>query len=212
METITETVTARQFRAQLSSLVNHTVYAHGRVGLDRYGQLVAVLIGIDDFQRLRRLESAPGALDPEDDAFQMGVRMLAEAAAEKAVLDDGARAGDLWRGKVPRPVHARRPVAPRRGTISHRTEDAEHRDEAHGGEAHRGEEHGGEEHGGEGEWVDEGDWVDGGAGRDGVHAGGEGDADDAGDVGDAGDDGDADDGDADDGVRAGGEGAAWVSR
>jgi hypothetical protein len=35
------------------------------VGLWRYGELVAVLIGVDDFRLLRRLEENPGAREVE---------------------------------------------------------------------------------------------------------------------------------------------------
>ncbi|GIG34656.1 type II toxin-antitoxin system Phd/YefM family antitoxin [Cellulomonas pakistanensis] len=65
METITKEVTAREFRSGLASMVNEVAFGGGRVGLWRYNELVAVLIGVDDFRLLRRLEQDPGAREVE---------------------------------------------------------------------------------------------------------------------------------------------------
>lgn len=78
MDTLTRTVTARQLRAELASIVNQAAYARGRIGLDRYGQLVAVVIGIEDFQRLRRLEDEPGALHAEETLDELAARLMRE--------------------------------------------------------------------------------------------------------------------------------------
>ena len=65
MDTITREVTARQLRGELATLVNEAAYGNGRIALHRYGSLVAVLIGVEDFQKLRRLEENPGARERE---------------------------------------------------------------------------------------------------------------------------------------------------
>lgn len=65
METITREVTARQLRSELATLVNEAAYGNGRIALHRYGTLVAVLIGLDDFQKLRRFEADPDARERE---------------------------------------------------------------------------------------------------------------------------------------------------
>ena len=65
METITREATAREFRNHLATMVNEVAFGHGRVGLWRYNELVAVLIGVDDFRLLRRLEEEPGVREVE---------------------------------------------------------------------------------------------------------------------------------------------------
>lgn len=65
METITREVTARQLRSELATFVNEAAYGNGRIALHRYGTLVAVLIGVDDFQKLRRFEAAPDSRERE---------------------------------------------------------------------------------------------------------------------------------------------------
>lgn len=98
MESLTRTLTARQLRGGLSSVVNEALFARGRIGLDRYGQLVAVVIGPDDLFRLERLEKEPGALDAEMTLQQIAHRILergrrarAEAAAAEQVADEVLR-------------------------------------------------------------------------------------------------------------------------
>ncbi len=78
MQTLTREVTARQFRSELASLANEASFGRGRIGLHRYGRLVAVLIGVDDFQRLRRLESKPGALDAEESLDDLAIRLMTQ--------------------------------------------------------------------------------------------------------------------------------------
>jgi|GEM_PF-3211715 len=93
METLTREATAREFRRDLAACVNEVAYGDGRVGVARYGQLVAVLIGMDDFRRLRRLEDERedreivetddiGELDEVEDAERLQQeRDLAELSA-----------------------------------------------------------------------------------------------------------------------------------
>jgi PHD/YefM family antitoxin component YafN of YafNO toxin-antitoxin module len=89
MNTLTREVTARQFRAELATLSNEAAFARGRIGLHRYGALVAVLIGVEDFQRLRRLESAPGALEAEESLDELAQRLIAEGQAVRRALEGG---------------------------------------------------------------------------------------------------------------------------
>lgn len=84
MKTVTREVTARQLRSELASLVNEVAFGGGRVVLHRYGRAVAFLIGVDDFQRLRRLESAPGALDAEETLDELSARLIREGREERA--------------------------------------------------------------------------------------------------------------------------------
>jgi antitoxin (DNA-binding transcriptional repressor) of toxin-antitoxin stability system len=65
MDTITRDVTARQLRGELATLVDEAAYGDGRIAQHRYGSLVAVLIGVEDVQKPRRLEEDPGARERE---------------------------------------------------------------------------------------------------------------------------------------------------
>lgn len=65
MDTITHEVGARELRSRLATLVNEAAYGGARVAVERYGTIVAVLVSADDFARLVRLESLPGALSAE---------------------------------------------------------------------------------------------------------------------------------------------------
>lgn len=87
MKTVTREVTARQLRSELASLVNEVAFGGGRIVLHRYGRAVAFLIGVDDFQRLRRLESAPGALDAEETLDELSARLIREGREERAAAD-----------------------------------------------------------------------------------------------------------------------------
>lgn len=94
MDTITREVTARQLRGELATLVNEAAYGNGRIALHRYGSLVAVLIGIEDFQKLRRLEDDPHAreVEPFDEwAYRVAAEHRAglEAAAGAHQVEDG---------------------------------------------------------------------------------------------------------------------------
>jgi prevent-host-death family protein len=91
MSTLTREVTARELRAHLGSLVDEAAYGHGRIGLHRYGSLVAVLIGVDDFIRLQRLEDQPGALDAEESLDEWAARVIAEGRAARAAEEEARR-------------------------------------------------------------------------------------------------------------------------
>jgi prevent-host-death family protein len=74
MVTLNSSVSARELRDDLASVVSRASYGHERVGITRHGKLAAVVIGIDDLELLEQLED-------ERDA--------AEFAAAKAEDDDG---------------------------------------------------------------------------------------------------------------------------
>ncbi len=93
MESLTRTLTARQLRSGLSSVVNEALFARGRIGLDRYGQLVAVVIGADDFFRLERLEKLPGALDAEMTLNEIARRMIERGRRERAEREEATGEG-----------------------------------------------------------------------------------------------------------------------
>lgn len=57
-DTVTSSVSARQLRAELSSIVGRVAFGHERIGLTRNGKLAAVVIGVDDLELLEQLEDA----------------------------------------------------------------------------------------------------------------------------------------------------------
>ncbi|VTR77004.1 type II toxin-antitoxin system Phd/YefM family antitoxin [Cellulomonas hominis] len=94
MSTLTREVTARELRAHLGSLANEAAYGRGRIGLHRYGSLVAVLIGVDDFIRLQRLEAEPGALHAEESLDEWAARVIADGRASRAADEEARRVAD----------------------------------------------------------------------------------------------------------------------
>ncbi|MGK2854180.1 MAG: type II toxin-antitoxin system Phd/YefM family antitoxin [Microbacteriaceae bacterium] len=58
MDTITSSVSARELRTELSSIVGRVAFGHERIGLTRNGKLTAVVIGVDDLELLEQLEDA----------------------------------------------------------------------------------------------------------------------------------------------------------
>jgi len=58
MDTVTSSVSARELRTELSTIVGRVAFGHERIGLTRNGKLAAVVIGIDDLELLERLEDA----------------------------------------------------------------------------------------------------------------------------------------------------------
>jgi prevent-host-death family protein len=58
MDSVTSSVSARELRADLSSIVGRVSFGHERIGVTRNGKLAAVVIGIDDLELLEQLEVA----------------------------------------------------------------------------------------------------------------------------------------------------------
>lgn len=133
METITREVSARQLRSELAAITNEAAYARGRIALHRYGSIVAVLIGVDDFERLLRLESAPGALLDEETVDEMAQRWLREGEATRRAESAEQRAewadqrAELAKQRADEET-ARADLAERRAAeLQLRAEVAEHR-------------------------------------------------------------------------------------
>jgi len=57
MDTVTSSVSARELRAELSTIVGRVAFGHERIGLTRNGKLAAVVIGVEDLELLERLEA-----------------------------------------------------------------------------------------------------------------------------------------------------------
>ena len=58
MDTVTSSVSARELRTELSTIVGRVAFGHERIGLTRNGKLTAVVIGVEDLELLERLEDA----------------------------------------------------------------------------------------------------------------------------------------------------------
>lgn len=58
MDTLSKSVSARELRTDLSSIVGRVAYGHERIGLTRNGKLAAVVIGVEDLELLEQLEDA----------------------------------------------------------------------------------------------------------------------------------------------------------
>ncbi|MBT2517062.1 type II toxin-antitoxin system Phd/YefM family antitoxin [Streptomyces sp. ISL-90] len=75
MVAVNGSVTTRELRQDLASVLGRAAFGHERVGITRHGKLAAVVIGVDDLEAL--------------EAFEM-MRDVEEFKAAKAV-DDGER-------------------------------------------------------------------------------------------------------------------------
>ena len=58
MDTVSSSVSARELRTELSSIVGRVAFGHERIGLTRNGKLTAVVIGVEDLELLEQLEEA----------------------------------------------------------------------------------------------------------------------------------------------------------
>ncbi|ANC31885.1 type II toxin-antitoxin system prevent-host-death family antitoxin [Isoptericola dokdonensis] len=84
MDTLDRQITTRALRDGLSDVVSRVAFGHERVGITRNGKLTAVLVDVDDFATLERLEDAADvAAYDEATAEDDGTRYeLREVAAE----------------------------------------------------------------------------------------------------------------------------------
>ncbi|CUW07797.1 Prevent-host-death family protein [Propionibacterium freudenreichii subsp. shermanii] len=55
---MTDTVSTRELRSQLSDVLGRAMYAGDRIGVTRNGKLAAVVIGVADLEALEALEMA----------------------------------------------------------------------------------------------------------------------------------------------------------
>ncbi|MDN6799535.1 MAG: type II toxin-antitoxin system Phd/YefM family antitoxin, partial [Propionibacterium sp.] len=56
--TVTDTVSTRELRSQLSDVLGRAMYAGDRIGVTRNGKLAAVVIGVADLEAREALEMA----------------------------------------------------------------------------------------------------------------------------------------------------------
>ena len=75
MDTVTNEVSTRELRAQLSDVLGRAMYAGERIGVTRNGKLAAVVISVADLEAL--------------EAFEMAHDVVAYREAKAA--DDGTR-------------------------------------------------------------------------------------------------------------------------
>lgn len=75
MDTVTNEVTTRELRSQLSDVLGRAMYAGERIGVTRNGKLAAVVISVEDLEAL--------------EAFELAHDLAAYREAKKA--DDGSR-------------------------------------------------------------------------------------------------------------------------
>lgn len=81
MDTVTSSVSARELRTELSSIVGRVAFGHERIGLTRNGKLAAVVIGVEDLELLEQLEDAQDlaayrAANVEDDGSRISLTEL----------------------------------------------------------------------------------------------------------------------------------------
>lgn len=58
MDTVTNEVTTRELRSQLSDVLGRAMYAGERIGVTRNGKLAAVVISVADLEALEAFEMA----------------------------------------------------------------------------------------------------------------------------------------------------------
>lgn len=75
MDTVSDEVTTRELRNQLSDVLGRAMYAGERIGVTRNGKLAAVVIGVSDLEAL--------------EAFELAYDLAAYREAKAA--DDGTR-------------------------------------------------------------------------------------------------------------------------
>lgn len=71
-----DTVSVSDARSMLSDLLNRAAYSQSKIGIERYGKVVAVLISPEDAMRLQRLADAVEAR--RDSGEQITLRELLE--------------------------------------------------------------------------------------------------------------------------------------
>ncbi len=58
MNSISESVSTREFRADLAAVMGRATFGHERIAVTRNGKVAGVVIGIDDLELLEQLEDA----------------------------------------------------------------------------------------------------------------------------------------------------------
>jgi len=58
MNSISASLSTREFRADLAGVMGRATFGHERIAVTRHGKVAGVLIGIDDLELLEQLEDA----------------------------------------------------------------------------------------------------------------------------------------------------------
>ena len=82
-------VSVADLRTSLSDTINRAAFGHERVGITRRGKVAAVLISVEDLQRLEELEDADDlaayrAAKAEDDGTRVSLRELIDEVSATA--------------------------------------------------------------------------------------------------------------------------------
>jgi prevent-host-death family protein len=96
MVMIDASVSARELRDALSSVVGRAEFGHERVGITRHGKLAAVVIGVEDLELLEELESA-------SDATEFAAARAADDGTRVSLADLGERTTSRRRQAARRP-------------------------------------------------------------------------------------------------------------
>ncbi|NCP16388.1 type II toxin-antitoxin system Phd/YefM family antitoxin [bacterium] len=75
-------------KSKFASLIGQTAYGGKRFILERRGQPMAVLIGVDEYQRLRGLEQEAQRLPMSPELYQRQQELVARARRLEAQLGD----------------------------------------------------------------------------------------------------------------------------
>jgi prevent-host-death family protein len=58
MNSISESLSTREFRADLAAVMGRATFGHERIAVTRNGRVAGVVIGLDDLELLEQLEEA----------------------------------------------------------------------------------------------------------------------------------------------------------
>jgi prevent-host-death family protein len=58
MNSISESLSTREFRADLAAVMGRAMFGHERIAVTRNGKVAGVVIGLDDLELLEQLEDA----------------------------------------------------------------------------------------------------------------------------------------------------------
>lgn len=81
MNSISASLSTREFRSDLAAVMGRATFGHERIAVTRNGKVAGVLIGVDDLELLEQLEDAADlaayhAAKAEDHGERVGLRDL----------------------------------------------------------------------------------------------------------------------------------------
>jgi prevent-host-death family protein len=81
MNSISESLSTREFRADLAAVMGRATFGHERIAVTRNGKVAGVVIGLDDLELLEQLEDAAdlrayGAAKAADDGERVSLDEL----------------------------------------------------------------------------------------------------------------------------------------